>query len=277
MAGRKNLYDLDDTQYESQFEKRRFNPLKVEDEEEPAGFQYPELEDFYAEGLISEVLYTVKSGKEATVYCCKAGSELGGELVAAKVYRSAQHRNFKNDTVYQEGRVILNGRTRRAVQKKTEFGRQAHAGMWVFHEYEHLKALQKMGAATPKPYRMAQSAILLEYVGDYEEAAPVLNRVTLEPEEARPLFEFMLNNIELWLKHNLIHADLSPFNVLYWEGKLTVIDFPQAIDPRFNPNAYALLERDIENLCRYWARYGVEANASLIAKRFWTRFQNSQL
>lgn len=275
MAGRKNLYDLDDSQYELQYAKRRFNA--VDEEEETYSFQYPELEDFYAEGLITEVLYTVKSGKEATVYCCKAGSKLGTELVAAKVYRATQNRNFKNDAIYQEGRVILNGHTRRAVQKKTKFGREAHAGIWIGYEFEHLKALHKMGADTPKPYKMAQSAILLEYIGDREDSAPILNRVELEPEEVRPLFEVMMRNIELWLKHNLVHGDLSPFNVLYWEGKLTVIDFPQAVDPRFNPNAYALLERDIENLCRYWARYGVEANGSLIAKRLWTRFQNSQL
>jgi RIO kinase 1 len=278
MASRKNLYDLDDLEYETQFSNnKRRKHFNVDEDEEYGAIRYPELETFFLEGLITEVLYTVKSGKEATVYCCKAASSLGVELVAAKVYRSANNRNFKNDTVYQEGRVILNGHTKRAVAKKTEFGRKAHAGMWVMHEYEHLKALYKMKAATPRPYRMAESAILLDFVGDYEQAAPILNRVTLDENEARPLFGFMLKQVELWLKNNLIHADLSPFNILYQDGKLTVIDFPQAVDPRFNPNALALLERDLDNLCRYWARYGIEANAAKIAKSLWVRFQNAQL
>lgn len=274
MASKKLKLDLEDLDYETKFSKHRF---QNDEDEEVAGFGYPELETFFAEGLITEVLYEVKSGKEATVYCCRAGSALGVELAAAKIYRHQQHRNFKNDTIYQEGRVILNQRTLRAVKNKTGFGREAHLGMWIGYEFEHLKQLYAAGAAIPKPYRQADSAILMEYLGDARHAAPILHNVELEPEEARPLFEFVMNNIELWLKHNLIHADLSPFNVLYWEGKLRVIDFPQAVDPRFNPNAYDLLERDISNLCRYWSRYGVQADPERIAKNLWRRFQNSQL
>jgi RIO kinase 1 len=227
--------------------------------------------------LITEVLYLVKSGKEATVYCCKAGPKLGTELVAAKVYRPAQNRNFKNDTIYQEGRVILKERVRRAVGKKTRFGREAHFALWIGYEFEHLKMLHKAGAATPQPYRLAESAILMEFLGDHQQAASILNRISLEPEEVQPLFGFMMREVELWLKCNLIHADLSPFNILYWEGQLKVIDFPQAVDPRFNPNAYSLLERDIDKLCHYWTRYGLEADATQLAKELWTRFQNSQL
>ncbi len=278
MASRKFRYDFDDTQYEMQSPKRR-SRLIEDDEDEIAPSEYPELEGFFTDGLISEVLYMVKSGKEATVYCCKAGPalEAQAELVAAKVYRARQNRNFKNDAIYQEGRIILDSHASRAVKKKTEFGRKAQFALWIGHEFEHLKMLYAAGAAIPKPYRQDGSAILMEYLGDYEQAAPILNRVELEPKEVRPLFDFMLNNVELWLKHNLVHADLSPFNVLYWQGQLKIIDFPQAVDPRFNPNAYALLERDIGNLCGYWARYGLEANAARLATRLWTRFQNSQL
>jgi RIO kinase 1 len=86
-----------------------------------------------------------------------------------------------------------------------------------------------------------------------------------------------MREVELWLKCNLIHADLSPFNILYWEGQIKVIDFPQAVDPRFNPNAYFLLKRDIDKLCHYWNRYGIEAEATQLAENLWTRFQNSQL
>jgi RIO kinase 1 len=262
-------------EYEAQYFKRSNGLLENEDEEESS--EYPALESFFAEGLITEVLYMVKSGKEATVYCCRAGSSLGVPLVAAKVYRSRQNRNFKNDSMYREGRVILNGHDRRAVQKKTTFGREVGFGMWIFHEFEHLKALHKMGAATPVPYRMAESAILMEYMGDELQAAPVLNRVSLERSEAKPLFDFTMRNIELWLKHNLVHGDLSPFNILYWKGKLKVIDFPQAVDPRFNPHAYDLLERDITNVCRYFKHYGVEADPVRLTKNLWLKFQNSQL
>ena|SRR5438874_5357512 len=99
------------------------------------------LDFFYTEGLITEVLYTVKSGKEATVYCCQAHPSTGAELLAAKVYRPRNNRGFKNDAIYQEGRVILEGHVRRAVQNKSRFGREAQFAMWVNYEFEALRDL----------------------------------------------------------------------------------------------------------------------------------------
>src|SRR5262245_49212255 len=74
------------------------------------------LEPFFRQKWISEVLHTVKSGKEATVYCCRAHPDTEMDLFAAKVYRSRDDRSFKNDAVYQEGRMILDRRLRRAVE-----------------------------------------------------------------------------------------------------------------------------------------------------------------
>jgi len=99
------------------------------------------LDSFFAQGLITEVLYTVKSGKEATVYCCKAHPSTGAKLLAAKVYRPRNNRSFKNDAVYQEGRVILEGHVRRAIENKSRFGREAQFAMWVNYEFEGLKVL----------------------------------------------------------------------------------------------------------------------------------------
>src|SRR5439155_2705790 len=38
------------------------------------------LRPFYEENLITDVLYHVKGGKEASVYCCKAADDLGSPL-----------------------------------------------------------------------------------------------------------------------------------------------------------------------------------------------------
>src|SRR5436305_1066483 len=103
------------------------------------------LEPFFDDGRITEVLYSVKSGKEATVYCCQAGSFTGRDVLAAKIYRPRESRSFKNDAVYHEGRVILEGHVRRAVAKKTAFGREAQFGMWIGHEYETLGNLAAVG------------------------------------------------------------------------------------------------------------------------------------
>ena len=235
------------------------------------------IDTFFTEGLITEVLYTVKSGKEATVYCCQAHPSTGEKLLAAKVYRSRNNRGFKNDAVYQEGRVILEGHVRRAVQNKSRFGREVQFAMWVNYEFEALKALYKEGADIPQPLARTESAILMEYLGDHQQAAPALQFVELSKDEVRPVFERLMRNIELWLAHNYIHADLSAYNVLYWQGQVSIIDFPQAVDPRFNHNAFALLTRDIENICHYVARYGLQRDGQRIAERLWRKFKNAQL
>lgn len=235
------------------------------------------LDPFFERGLIVEAVQIVKSGKEATVVCCRAGQSLGGGLVAAKLYRPIRSRSFKNDSVYQEGRVILDRRARRAVASKTEFGQEARFGMWVNHEYETLRDLHKAGVNVPAPLAISASGLLEEYFGDEDEPAPILKRVRLEQNEAAPLFACLLHNIERMLAHNVVHGDLSPFNVLYWQGAVTIIDLPQAVDPRFNRNAFDLLLHDIDQICRYFAAYGLHRDATAIANDLWWRFLNGEL
>ena len=260
--------------------RKLFNEMDELEEQEILTEQDPvreALEHFFTEGLITEVLHVVKSGKEATVYCCQAHPSTGVELLAAKVYRSRNNRGFKNDAIYQEGRRILDGHVCRAVQNKSRFGREAQFGIWIDYEFAALNALYKAGADTPKPITRSSNAILMEYLGDRQQAAPSLQSVELARDAVYPVFDRLMRNIELWLANNYVHADLSAYNVLYWQNEVRIIDFPQAVDPRFNPNARSLLTRDIENICRYMERYGLQRDGHAIADRLWRRFKNSEL
>lgn len=246
-------------------------------DEAPDDLDDDPLSPFIAEGLITEVLGEIKSGKEGTVYCCRANPSLGHELIAAKVYRERSHRTFKNDSRYREGRVILNKRDARAVNKNTEWGREARFGMWIEHEYQTLKQLSELGADVPKPLVRGGRAVLMEYVGDEHGAAPALQQVALPENDVRPLFQSAVSNLELFLRCNLIHGDLSAYNILYRPGRITIIDFPQAVDPRSNSAALSLLARDVENLCSYWTRYGVRADPGRMTHHLWSRFLRSEL
>jgi hypothetical protein len=82
---------------------------------------YDEIRTFFEDGWIDEVLFPVKSGKEATVYCCRASKDRGDAYFALKAYRQRQHRNFRNAAIYQEGRVLGDARTTRAVTSKSRF------------------------------------------------------------------------------------------------------------------------------------------------------------
>lgn len=173
--------------------------------------------------------------------------------------------------------MILDERIRRAIKKKTQIGRDVQFAAWVEHEFQTLKLLYASGADVPRPLAHSGPAILMEYVGDYQSPAPMLKNVSLEPDEVQPLFDILVSNIELWLTRNIVHADLSEYNILYWKGNIKVIDFPQAIDARFNLNASSLLERDIAKLCRYFVRYGIQGNSSQLAEKLWTRFLHAEL
>lgn len=260
--------------------RKQFREMDEQEEQAILAQQDPvqvALDYFFAEGMISEILYPVKRGKEASVYCCQAHPSTGADLLAAKIYRPRERRAFKHDAIYLEGRVITNGQLRRAVEKKTRFGREVQFGMWVDHEFNVLTALHRAGADIPRPVSRTQNAVLMQYFGNHERAAPSLEGSSLSPAQARAAFGRLMENIELWLAHNYIHGDLSSRNILYWEGRVQIIDFPQAVDPRFNSNALFLLTRDIENTCRYFERYNLVYDGRSIAERLWHRFRNAQL
>ncbi len=240
------------------------------------------LQSFFDQGLIRDVLAQVKGGKEANVYRCLANPALGVELVAAKVYRPRMFRNLRNDKTYREGRAILTAeghevketdhRIMRAIGKKTAFGAQVAHTSWLMYEYTTLERLYPAGAAVPKPIASGENAILMGYVGDAAVAAPALNEIRLDPDEAAALFPEVLRNVELMLKHNLIHGDLSAYNILYWAGDITLIDFPQVTNSLSNRNAYFILQRDVTRICEYFARQGVRRNAKAIADGLWHRY-----
>jgi RIO kinase 1 len=238
------------------------------------------LSSFYGNSQITDVLRLVKGGKEANVYCCQANPKVGMPLLAAKLYRPRMLRHLKNNAIYKEGRqlrdaegkLILGSREARAMHKKTRFGQDLDLSAWIEHEFQVQSLLHEAGADVPQPVAHGGNAILMAYLGDEQLPAPTLQEITLAPEEAQPLFERILHNVQLMLNLNQVHGDLSAYNVLYWHGQITLIDFPQMVDARTNPNALDLLRRDVQRICDYFALYGTEADASGLAMAMWEKY-----
>ncbi len=240
------------------------------------------LTTFFDRNLITDVLGQVKGGKEASVYRCEAFESTGVELLAAKVYRPRKFRQLSNDRMYREGREILKAggekldgrddRIIRALNKKTTFGQQVAHTSWLTYEFNTLKSLHELGADVPKVYAAGDNAILMEYFGDPYVAAPLLTNVRLELDEAQDLFKRVMWNIDLMLQNDAIHGDLSAYNILYWEGDITIIDFPQVTNPHTNSNARFILERDITRVCEYFQSQGVRSNPGRILDQFWKRY-----
>lgn len=238
----------------------------------------PELELFIDELWITDILYELKSGKEATAYCCSGGPTSGLDLIAAKHYRPIETRGFRNDNVYHAGRWdAADRRTKAAVAGKSKVGLEMRFSSWVEHEYRTLSLLHAAGTAVPRPVTKSTDVILMEFIGDEDGPAPALKDIRLDPEEAQQHFESLLADIETWLACDRIHGDLSSYNILYWQGKPVTIDFPQAADPSSNPHAYELLERDLVNVCNYFQKFGVRADPARIAGDLWMRYRFGEL
>ena len=92
----------------------------------------------------------------------------------------------------------------------------------------------------------------------------------LSLEESQKALDDLLRNIEIMLACELVHGDLSAFNVLWWRGQVKIIDLPQAVEASA-PDAYALLDRDVRNVCRYFARAGTPVDPGAIAESLWRR------
>lgn len=235
------------------------------------------LDDLIERGILDGVLGVIKSGKEATVYLCEAPLHQSG-LVAAKVYRSRDVRRFANDAVYTEGRTRgMTHRDVRAMAQKSRAGREIASGHWVSNEYDVLSRLRRAGCSVPEVYDRTDNIILMEYLGDGDEPAPALADARLKRTEADRAWREVLRNIEAMLAEDVVHGDLSAFNILVHGGRTVLIDFPQAVDARFNSAALQLLERDIDRVASYFERYGVVADAWSIARDLWARFLRSEL
>jgi RIO kinase 1 len=235
------------------------------------------LGSFYEHQWIADVLARVKGGKEANVYRCRSGAAIGSPYAAAKVYRPRSMRNLKNDQLYREGRLnldmdghpVLKDRDLRAIHRKTEYGRDLLHQSWITYELSTLETLHAAGADVPEPYATAPNALLMGFVGDGDSAAPALSEVTLERSEATYLFERTIRNVDVMLSHGLIHGDLSAYNILYWEGEITLIDFPQVVQPDANANSWPIFRRDVIRVCDYFAKQGVRAEGKRLAEQIW--------
>jgi RIO kinase 1 len=227
---------------------------------------------------ISDVLHKVKVGKEASVYLCRSGSAIDAPYVAAKIYRPRSLRNLKNDTQYREGRPDLDEDGSalwkeadvNAIIKRTTYGEEIRHRSWMAYEFKTLEMLHEAGADVPKPYAIEKNTIVMDYIGDLGTPAPTLNHVRLDRDEVLPLFERVIRNVDLLLANQRIHGDLSAYNILYWDGDITLIDFPQVVQPESNPAAWTIFLRDVTRVCQYFASQGIKRDARKLATDLWT-------
>lgn len=232
------------------------------------------IQPLVEDGLVDEVIRQLMSGKEATVYVVRCGSEIR----CAKVYKEAAKRSFKQAVTYQEGRKVRNSRRARAMEKGSKFGRKQQEEVWQNAEVDALYRLANAGVRVPQPYGCFDGVLLMELVTDDEGVvAPRLNDVSMSPEQATEDHRMMMEYVKLMLCAGLIHGDLSEFNVLVDDRGPVIIDLPQAVDAAANNNAESMLTRDINNMRSYYGEFAPELLKTQYAKEIWELYEDGNL
>ncbi len=235
----------------------------------PAALQ-PLLDD----GVIDEVIRSLKSGKEATVYLVRSGTHMR----CAKVYRDMAQRSFQKRAQYQEGRKVRGSRQARAMRKSTRFGRREQEAAWKNAEVDALYKLVAAGVRVPRPYGYFNDTLIMELVCDTAgDPAPRLGEVDLTPDAAREYHRFLMQQIVRMLSIGLIHGDLSEFNVLLGSDGPVIIDLPQAVNAAGNNGALAMLERDVNNIRGTLGRFAPELLATEFAREMWATYDQGDL
>jgi RIO kinase 1 len=220
-------------------------------------FTNADLNQLSKMGFLDDLISGIKTGKEGSVFLGKNSEG----FVAVKVYTDLRVRSFRRDETYREGRFIGDSRIERAIEQGSQKGLDAHQILWVQEEFRQMKHLYLHGVNVPKAIAVNGISIIMEFIGDENgNPAPRISDLNMGKEDAEEAFRQSVENLKLIVRSGRVHGDYSTFNILWHKEKAVVIDFPQVIEFRNNPNADVFLERDIRSLCKSFRKQGVKAD-----------------
>ncbi|WP_444894839.1 PA4780 family RIO1-like protein kinase [Microbulbifer sp. SSSA005] len=232
------------------------------------------LQPLIDDGLIDEVISRLMSGKEADIFIVRCRDEIR----CAKVYKDATKRSFKKAAQYQERRKVRSGRQARAMQKRSNYGRQQQEEIWQNAEVDALSRLARAHVRVPKTFGCVDGVLLMELITDEAgNVAPRLGDVTMSEEQAIQDHALMIHYIMLMLHEGIVHGDLSEFNVLVDDSGPVIIDLPQAVNAAANNSAQEMFTRDVDNMRRYYGRFAPSLLQTQYAKEMWALFEEGNL
>jgi RIO kinase 1 len=208
----------------------------------------------------------LKAGKEAEVFLVERIASDGRSCVLAhKRYRPREagkgqletlgfegSSRFVNDHAYRQTRRFPNTRDQRAATRMTAYGRRLLARQWPDHEFASLERLWTAGVNVPLPVERTADGLLMQYVGDGDQAAPRLAQAHIGGEEAVEAARQLVAELHRMVAAGFVHGDLSAYNLLWWEGRTWIIDLPQCVEIASHPDALQLLFRDVETVAGWF-------------------------
>jgi RIO kinase 1 len=195
-------------------------------------------------GVIDELHGVVSAGKEARVYW---GKNKEGKELAVKIYLTSSAEFKKGMLKYIEGDHRFKG-----VKRDT----RSLIFTWAQKEFRNLEQAAKAKVRVPKPIVVKNNVLIMEFIGENGESAPSLKEQL--PRNPERVYRVVLTYLErLYRKADLVHGDLSEYNIMVWKGQPVLFDMSQSV-PTSHPLADSLLRRDLENVNRFFSRLGVK-------------------
>jgi RIO kinase 1 len=202
-------------------------------------------------------LGVLKAGKESEVYLVSRTGPTRTCLMAEKRFKPRLQRAFRNDYLYAGVWGEGTRHESRAIKKRTRFGQEHLQARWESNEWATLQKLHAAGVTVPPPVERVEHGYRMAFIGDGDRAAPRLSEIDLDLITARNVWRELQREIRLILDAELVHGDLSAFNVLWWHQRPVIIDFSQAVDAVVHPAARDLLRRDVDRMAAYFRSQGV--------------------
>ncbi|KIW76564.1 hypothetical protein Z517_09008 [Fonsecaea pedrosoi CBS 271.37] len=223
-------------------------------------------------GIVSEIHGTISTGKEANVYHAVAESEDGSQEdthVAIKVYKTAI-------LVFKDREKYVTGEFRFRKGYRTRDNR-AMVKMWAEKEMRNLKRIHAAGIPCPEPLYLHRHVLGMNFIGNGKKgkAAPRLKDVEFEDDDDGARWRAIYIDVVAYMRImlqicKLVHADLSEYNILYYENKPYIIDVSQSVEGD-HPRSLDFLRMDIKNVTDFFRRKGVNVLAERKAYEYITK------
>lgn len=200
--------------------------------------------DFLNKGIIDEIHGVVKAGKESRVYW---GKDKQGNELAIKIYLTISAEFRRGMLKYIEGDPRF---------KKIRRDTRSLVFAWALKEFKNLEQAAAARVRVPKPVAVKDNVLIMEFIGKNGVCAPSMKEKS--PRVPEKIYKTLLTYLKrLYRKAELVHGDLSEYNIMIWKGRPVLFDMSQAV-LLSHPLAKYLLYRDLKNLNRYFKRLGVE-------------------
>jgi len=202
------------------------------------------LYHFLNSGVLDEVHGVVNAGKEARVYW---GKTKDGKDLAVKIYLTSSAEFKRGMRKYIEGDYRFKG-----VKRDT----RSLIFTWAQKEFRNLEQAFRAKVRVPQPIAVKNNVLVMEFIGRDGVNAPSLKEQT--PNNPDRVYSTLLTFLtRLYRKAELVHGDLSEYNIMIWKGKPVIFDVSQAV-PTSHPMAEFFLRRDLANVNRFFSRLGVK-------------------